>query len=98
MVGDERVEVFGPRVEQLVADLETLEWRGGDQLAERLSAHVADGEPGEDELALDEHEQRALLAVLDRYEGTAVEPLPDDLRSLQDALRRTLGPSQPGVS
>jgi hypothetical protein len=83
------VEVLGSRVEQLSQMLKLHVWRGGVKLAERLSRHVADGEPGEDLLELDELEQRGLLEAIDR-EAASSRSLPDDLAKLRTALREAL--------
>ena len=70
-------------------DHSIAEWRGAAELAERIVAHVADGEREEAELELDEHEEQALLTATDEVIAAAEAP-PDDLVALRDTLDRSL--------
>jgi len=65
-VGGRAIEVFGPRAEQVAHLLEL----GGDgaakKLADRIAIHVADGEPGEDVVALDGAQGTQVREALDQ--------------------------------
>lgn len=90
LIGGEMVDVFGRRAEQLAHRLAIAEWRGAADLADRIGAHVADGERKEAELELDEHEQRALLTATAELVAAASSPRAD-LVALRDVLARAVG-------
>lgn len=89
-IGGTTVEVLASRAEQLSQTLALYSWRTGQELSERIGAHVADGEASEQVFELDDEvERRDLLAAVERHLAAAESPSAD-LLALRDALRASL--------
>jgi hypothetical protein len=90
-IGGTKVEVFGPRAEQVAHLLELQDGRTAQKLGERLGDHVADDDKESGALDLDADEQFELLTVVEQLISAAHEPPPEDVRELYAALRGSLG-------
>lgn len=88
-IGNNTVEVFGPRAEQLAHLLDLRDGGTAQKLSERLGDHVGDDEKESGALDLDADEQFELLAAVDELLSALQDPA-EDVLELQSALRSSL--------